>query len=86
MLGRWAAKHHFERTEEEQRRALRRALVESAVDEKLLDHVTARDLREQELEQEAEKGLADQLFGGGEAEVTSPTLTLNSEKEYKLYG
>lgn len=38
------------------------------------------------LEQEAERGLADQLFGGGESEVTSPSLKLNSEKEYKVYG
>lgn len=38
------------------------------------------------LEQEAERGLADQLFGGGESEVTSSSLKLNSEKEYKVYG
>lgn len=38
------------------------------------------------LEQEAEKGLADQLFGGGEVEETKSSLKLNSEKEYKLYG
>jgi hypothetical protein len=37
------------------------------------------------LEQEAEKGLADQLFGGAEAEE-KPSLKLNSEKEYKMYG
>lgn len=38
------------------------------------------------LEQEAEKGLADQLFGGAEVEDKSPSLKLNSEKEYKIYG
>ena len=38
------------------------------------------------LEQEAEKGLADQLFGGGEVEERGSTLILNSEKEYKMYG
>ena len=38
------------------------------------------------LEQEAEKGLADQLFGGTEPEERSPALKLNSEKEYKMYG
>lgn len=39
------------------------------------------------LEQEAEKGLADQLFGGEVEDTTkSPSLILNSEKEYKMYG
>jgi hypothetical protein len=38
------------------------------------------------LEQEAEKGLADQLFGGELEEAKSPSLILNSEKEYKMYG
>jgi len=40
------------------------------------------------LEQEAEKGLADQLFGGEIEETTTkgPSLILNSEKEYKMYG
>jgi len=38
------------------------------------------------LEQEAEKGLADQLFGGGEVEEAKSSLKLNSEKEYKVYG
>lgn len=37
------------------------------------------------LEQEAEKGLADQLFGGADVEE-KPTLKLNAEKEYKMYG
>ena len=38
------------------------------------------------LEQEAEKGLADQLFGGAEEAEEKPTVRLNSEKEYKVYG
>lgn len=30
--------------------------------------------------------MADQLFGAGEAEATTSSLKLNSEKEYKVYG
>lgn len=36
------------------------------------------------LEQQAESGLADQLFGGIEEE--SPKIDLNTEKEYKSFG
>ena len=38
------------------------------------------------LEQAAEKGLADQLFGDLEVEPVLPTKKLNSEKEYKEFG
>lgn len=38
------------------------------------------------LEQAAEKGLADQLFGDLEGETVLSTKKLNTEKDYKEFG
>lgn len=38
------------------------------------------------LEIDAEKGLADQLFGGMDGDAPVGKISLNSEKEYKEFG